>query len=168
MKPCDQWRGELANHVLGAPAGPALAAHLEKCGACSAARTEWQKRMGQIDAGIRRLAASEPSTDAASRVMEKVRSRRRRSWMPEWRTAAAAVAGLILVAASTAWIWKAQEQRKQTQQALSAAAVIGGWQSPTQGLLGSPTHPWLNSVPRLGEYFYELKANSLNKEKENR
>lgn len=168
MKPCDQWRRELADHVLDTPASPALTAHLEKCAACSAARAEWQQRMEQIDAGIRKLAASEPSADSATRVMAEVRSRRQRPlWLLERNTAAAVLAGLIIVAASGTYIWKAHEQHRETQRLLSASAAIASWESPTQGLLRSPTNSWLKSVPRLGGFFYELKASELKKEKDN-
>jgi hypothetical protein len=167
MKPCDQWRRKLADHVLGAPADLELATHLEKCAACSAARVEWQQRVEQIDAGIRQLAASEPSPGSASRLMAEVRSRRlRRSRLLAWSTAVPALA-LILVAAAGGTIWMVEEQRKETERALSAATAIASWESPTQGLLRSPTDQWFQSVPRLGESFYDLKANALKKEKDN-
>lgn len=168
MKPCDQWRSELIEHVLGAPASPALGAHLKECAACSSAQTEWRRRIGQIDAAIRQLAASEPSADSVARVMAEVHSRRpRRLWLQEWNRAAMALAGLVLVAASAVYFWKAGEQQRQTQRALSVAAAISSWRSPTQGLLRSPTGPWLNSVPRLGESFYEWKPNAPKKENDN-
>jgi len=121
--------------------------------------------MGQIDAGIRQLAASEPSARAASRVLAEVRSQRRR-WAPEWQRVAAALAGLTIFAASVTYFWRAQERREETDRALSAAAAIGSWRSPTRSLLRSPTNRLLKAPPRLGEYFYPLESGTLKKEKE--
>jgi anti-sigma factor RsiW len=167
MKPCaDRWREELADYILGAPASGALAAHLEECAACSAALREWKARIGQIDAGIRQLAASEPSARAASRVLAEVRSRRRWRWVPEWNRVAAALVGLTIFAASMTYVWRARERREETDRALSAAAAIGSWRSPTRVLLRSPTDRLLKAPPRLGEYFYPLKSDTLKKEKE--
>ena len=122
--------------------------------------------MEQIDAGIRQLAASEPSAQAASRVMAQVRPRRQHLRLPEWKTVTAALAALIIVAASAAYVWRTQEQRRETQRVLSAVAAMGSWRSPTQSLLRSPTHPWLKAPPRLGEYFYPLNTDALKKERE--
>lgn len=158
MKPCNQWREELADHVLGAPAGPALAAHLEQCPACSSVLREWQARIHKINGGIRRLAASEPFADAASRVMADLRSRRTSGiWVPQWKTAAAAFAGFMILAAALGYAWRTREQRNETDRVLSSAAGIASWKSPTQGLLRSPDEFWRKRPPRLGEYFYELK-----------
>lgn len=165
MKPCDHWREELANHVLGAPASAALAGHVEECAACSSALREWQAHMRGIDEGIRQLAASEPSAEVASRVMASVRSRSKPiAWVPQWKTAAAALAGLLILGASVTVVWRTREQRKQTEQVISAAAGISSWTSPTQDLLRSSYEAWRKSPPRLGEYFYELKTDGLKME----
>lgn len=169
MKPCDdRWRDQLVDHVLGSPAGAALTEHLEKCALCSAALLEWKARMGQIDGGIRQLAASEPAAQAVSRVMAEVRARPRRRWLPEWKAVTAALAGLIVALACLAYVWRTRERRKETQRALSAAATIESWRSPTQGLLRSPIDRWLKAPPRLGEYFYPLNTDVPEKERENR
>lgn len=162
MKPCNHWREELADHVLGAPAGPALSAHLEQCPACSSALREWQARIRKVDDAIRQLAASEPFADAASRVLTDLRSRRRSGiWVPQWKTAAAAFAGFAILAATLTYAWWTREQRKETDRVLSAAGGIASWKSPTQGLLRSPDEFWRKRPPRLGEYFYELKPDVL-------
>lgn len=167
MKTCDEWRRKIADDVLGAAGDPALMAHLEKCAACSAAWADSHERMMQIDAGIKQLAASEPSAESASRVMAEVRSRPlSKPWLLQRGTAAPALA-LILIAAAAVYMWKVQEQRKETRRALSAATEIASWESPTQGLLRSPMDSWFKSVPRFGEAYYNLKANAPKKEKEN-
>jgi anti-sigma factor RsiW len=161
MKPCDdRWREELVDHTLGSPASAALTEHLENCAVCSEALREWKARMGQIDTGIRQLAASEPSAQATLRVMADVRSRRQRVWLPEWKWVTATLSGLAIVAASFIYVWKAQEQRKEAEKAFSAASAIGSWRSPTEGLLRSPADRWLKAPPQLGQYFYQLNKDS--------
>lgn len=123
--------------------------------------------MGQIDGGIRQLAASEPAAQAVLRVMAEVRALPQRRWVPEWKWVTAALVGLIVVAL-LAYVWRTGERRKETERALSAAATIGSWRSPTQGLLRSPIDHWLKAPPRLGEYFYPLNTDVIEKERENR
>lgn len=165
MKPCDRWRDELADRALGACASPALAAHLAKCPACSAALAQLQARACEIDDGIRQLVASELSANAAARILAQVESRapQRRS-SPRWKTAAAAFAALVILAVWANETWKLRERREETVKALSAAADISNWRSPTQDLLRSPYDTLLKGPPRLGEYFYELKPGTLKME----
>ncbi len=168
MKPCDdRWREELVDHAVGSPASSALAEHLRSCAVCSEALREWKARMDQIAAGIRQMAASEPSAGAALRVMAEVRSRRPRVWLPKWRWATATLSGLAIISASFIYAWRAREQRNQAERTLAAAAAIGRWKSPTEGLLRSPADRWLKATPRLGQYFYQLKTNVPEKESEN-
>ena len=167
MNVCDdRWREELVDHILGSPCSAALNEHLEKCAVCSAALREWKARMGQIDGVIRELAASEPAGQAAVRVMAEVRARRH-ARLPERKWVTTTLAGLAMVIAAFIVIWKAQERRKETERAFSAASAIGSWRSPTQGLLRSPTNRWLKVPPQLGEYFYQLNPNAPEKEREN-
>ena len=165
MKPCDQWREALADCALGAPASPALAKHLENCPACSAALTKLQACAREIDDGIRQLAASEPSANSAARILAQVDSRAlQRHWLPQWKAIAAAFAALVIVAVSANEMWKQRERLEETEKALSAAVDISSWRSPTQDLLRSPYDTSLKGPPRLGEYFYELKTDTLKME----
>ncbi len=167
MNVCDdRWREELVDHILGSPSSAALNEHLEKCAVCSAAMREWKVRMGQIDGAIRQLAASEPADQAALRVMAEVRARRH-ARLPEWKWVTTTLAVLTMVIAAFIYIWKAQDRRKETDGAFSAASAIGSWRSPTQGLLRSPTDRWLKAPPQLGEYFYQLNTDAPEKEREN-
>jgi anti-sigma factor RsiW len=160
MKPCDPWRQELADCALGAPASAALAEHLEECPACSAALDKWQARVREIDTGIRQLAASEPSPNAAAHILAHVGSRQRR-WLPRGRTIVAAFAALIILAVTVQGVLRLREARGEMEKALSAAAYISDWRSPTQNLLHSPYDAMHKDSPRLGEYFYELERDAL-------
>jgi len=168
MKPCDdRWREELVEHALGSPPSAPLTEHLKSCAVCSEALREWKARMDQIASGVRQLAASEPSAQAAQRVMAEVRSQRQRVWLPQWRWVTATVSGLAILAASFIYAWKAQNQRNEAERTLAAASAIGRWKSPTEGLLRPPADRWLKEPPRLGQYFYQLKTNVFEKEREN-
>jgi len=166
MKPCDsRWHEELLDHALGLSASAALVDHLATCAACSATLRDWKERMGQVDAGIRRLAASEPSPHAASRLMAEVRARSQRGWLRGWRWRTAALCGLV-VAIALVDGWKVHEQRKEAERVLSAASAIDSWRSPTESLLRSSDR-WLKPSPQFGTYFYPLKAKVPEKEEEN-
>jgi anti-sigma factor RsiW len=168
MKPCDrQWREELVDYVLGSPASAALAEHLERCAVCSATLREWKVRMGQIDTGIRQMAASEPPAYAAPRVLAEVRTLRQPVWflILNWRTAT--LSGLVIVVVFLSYAWKAHERRKEAEKVFSVASAISGWRSPTESLLRSSTDRWLKTPPQLGKYFYQLNANVPEKEREN-
>jgi anti-sigma factor RsiW len=166
MKPCDnRWSEELADHALGAPANAALKDHLATCAVCNATLQKWKTRMGQVDAGIRQLAADEPPAHTQSRVMAEVRARGERSRVAGWGWRMAAVCGVVLVVATFVLRWKVQEARKETAQMLAAASAIGGWKSPTDDLLRSASDHWLHAPPRLGEYFYPLDTQVPKKEK---
>lgn len=122
--------------------------------------------MGQIDAGIRQLAASEPSAQAPARVLAAVRSSRARLWVLEWKQLAAPLAVAVILLAFAGYAWRIHQRRGTVERVLSAGAAIGRWRSPTQGLLQRPRDAWLKQPPRLGESYYPLNANAAKKEKE--
>lgn len=165
MKPCNsRWREELAGHVLGSPVSAALNEHLETCAICSATLREWKTRIGQIDAGVRHMAASEPAAQAASSIMAQVRSQRQNWRLPAWNWRTAILSGLIVAGASFSYEWRAHELRSEAQKALSAGSAIGSWRSPTESLLRFSTDRRLKAPPHFGQYFYPLKGNVPGKE----
>jgi len=169
MKTCDnRWRDELIDHALGGPARAALAEHLAGCAVCSAALRRSRARMEKIDAGVRQLAASEPSPEAVSNLMAHIRAQRERTWLWGWQWRTAALCGFAIVIVFLVYGWKIHEQRRESEKIFNAASAIGSWRSPTDSLLRSPTDGWLNASPRLGEYFYPLDTNVPEKNGGNR
>jgi anti-sigma factor RsiW len=168
MEPCDdRWRDELLDHALGLPASAPLTEHLENCSVCSETLREWRARAGLIAAGIRQLAASEPSSQVVPSVVAEVSTRRERMRSPAWKWARATLSGLVIVAASFVYLRKVREQRHEDEKAFSAAEAIGHWRSPTEGLLRSSTNRWMEAPPQLGQYFYRLNTDVRGKESEN-
>lgn len=166
MKLCDErWREELVDQTLGSPASATLTEHLEKCAACSEALREWKARMGHIDAGIRQLADSEPSTETIPRVMAALSVQPRHGWVAEWRWVTATLSGLAIVIAAFVYVWNVHQQRNETERTLSAASAIGSWRSPTESLLRFPADRWLKAPPQLGQYFYQLDKDVPDKER---
>jgi anti-sigma factor RsiW len=166
MKLCDRWREALAEHALGSAAAPELAEHLGRCAACSAALAKMQSLTGEIDRGIRQLAAAEPEADAATRILAEAgrRAVQTRWWQPTGRAVAAAIAAAVFLAASLGVLWKSRVQREDSERALSVAAEISSWKSPTRELLRSPYESVLKGTPRLGEGFYRLDASGVKTE----
>ncbi len=168
MKACEQWREEILDHALGRPAGAALAAHLHCCAACSGALAKWRERAGEMDAGIRRLAAAEPSPELEAQVLGRIHERSSATaWFSGWK-----VAGVLLACAAAIALFFYQSQLKiqrEREQVLSAAAALSRWRSPTATLMNSPSQQWLWTAPRLGETFFDLKpgTRSSKQEKEN-
>lgn len=163
MNPCDRWRDGIAEHVLGSPAEPGLAEHLEKCPSCSAALAKMQSLTAKIDGGIRQMAAAEPDANGPARIVAQAGSLAAQIhwWQPRGRLVATAVAAMIFLAASLGVVWKVRVQRESAERALSAAAEISSWKSPTQPLLRSPYESVLGAPPRFGEGFYHLDAAGL-------
>lgn len=159
MKPCDRrWQEELADHALGMPASAGLAAHLATCTACSEVLRQWKAQMAEVDAGIQKLAASEPAAHAASRIMAALQAGRPRSWRPRWRWRTAAAGGLAILMASFILVRRARQNHEEAERVLSAASSIGSWRSPTESLLRSSTDRWLKAPPQFGKYFYPLST----------
>jgi anti-sigma factor RsiW len=165
MKPCDQWREALADFALGSPADSRLAEHLGKCAACSAALARMQSLTREVDAGVRQLVSEEPDPNSAARILAEVGTTAEQARpLPTGRTIAAAFAVAVLLTFSLGELWRLRTQREETERALSAAAEIFTWKSPTRELLRSPYDSLLKSAPRLGETFYPLDTGSLKKD----
>jgi hypothetical protein len=163
MKPCDPWRQELSDYALGAVPSAALAKHLQDCLAYSAALGKWQARLRDINDGLRQLVAKEPSANGADAILAQVRSRARpRPWSSREQVAAAAIAALVILAVSLGVVSGLREKRRETDKTLLAATRISNWRSPTQDLLRSPYDTLHRTPPRLGEYFYPFKTDTLN------
>ncbi len=168
MKACDQWREEILDHALGRPAGAALAAHLQSCPACSGALAKWCQHAGEMDAGIRRVTAAEPSPQLEARVLDRIHERpSAAAWFSGWK-----VAGVLLACAAAMALFFYQNQlrvQREREQVLSAAAALSRWRSPTATLMNSSSQQWLRTAPRLGETFFDLKpgTRSRKQEKEN-
>lgn len=157
MNACNEWREKLMDHVLGQSASTALEAHLAACAACSGALSEWRTRSRQLDAGIRRLVASDPSPHVARGVLAEVRSPRSRPlWIRRWKTAAAL---MICIAVLSAFLYHRHLTIKRERvEALSAATTLAKWKSPTDSLLASSPSLWFKGGPRLGKGFFELET----------
>lgn len=156
MKACDdRWREELLEHAAGSPASAAFMEHLSGCAVCSATLRHWKARMENLDANLRQLAASEPSSGLQARVMMAVESsplRPRYKFMGGWALAAAAVA--IAIAAVVGLVGKINSARQES--ALHAAQTLAQWRAPTDLLLQTPGHEFLYQVPRLGDSYIQI------------
>jgi hypothetical protein len=163
MNPCDRWRYVLAEYALGSRVEPGLAEHLEKCSSCSAALAKLRTLTREIDGGIRQLAAVEPDAGGAGRILAEVRSRAEGSrwWQPTGRTVSAALVAVIFLAPSLGLFWRVRVHREDEEKALSAAAAISSWKSPTQELLRAPYASVLDGSPRLGKTFYPIERADL-------
>jgi predicted anti-sigma-YlaC factor YlaD len=167
MKPCaERWKQEIDEHAMGAPLNAALEAHLEECPSCRGALIERKARMSRIDAGVRDLAASEPSPQAIARALA-AQSQNKRRRAPHWWKAVTALAGAAVVVLCVTYAWEMHRGNEEARRALSAGAAIASWRSPTRSLLESPSDRWLRATPRLGESFYPLEMDVKGKEKKN-
>jgi hypothetical protein len=169
MKACEQWREELTEHALGEPASAGLAEHLTKCEVCSAVLREWEARMGEVDAAVRRTVVEESPAGAVERVMAEVRAQGHGGWSWRWKWQAVVVCGLIVAVGAFAYTWKERKKRAEAQRVLSAAWAISEWKSPTESLLEPATsaNRLLRAAPQFGRYFYQLKTTVPEKAREN-
>ena len=167
MNPCDRWRDGIAEHALGLPAEPGLAEHLENCPACSAALAKMQSLTAKIDGGIRQMGSAEPDANGPARIVAQVGSLAAHNspwWQPTGRLAVVGLAAISFLAATLGVFWKVRVQREGAERALSAAAEISSWKSPTQRLLRSPYESVLSGTPQLGQGYYRLDAGGTKSE----
>ncbi|MDD5544611.1 MAG: hypothetical protein PHX83_15705 [Acidobacteriia bacterium] len=156
MNACNDWREVLMDHALGKAASTALQAHLAACEACSGALSEWSAQSRRLQAGVRRLVTSDPSPHMASRVMAEIRSPRSRPfWIRRWKAAVVLTVGIAVLSGGF-FYYRYSTIRRERAEALSAAATLAHWKSPTDSLLVSSTYDWFKDGPRLGKGFYAL------------
>lgn len=165
MTACHHWSERLTDHVLGLPAGTELQAHLGSCAACAAALEERRARVRQLDAGVRRLVAAEPSPYLASRVLARIESARPRR-AGRWKAVLASLACAAVLAVCVYSVYAALEARREAERASAAARALARWRSPTEVLLRAPAGPFLNAVPRVGDFFFETKPGAYAPQRE--
>lgn len=148
MTGCAEWRDAVADCALGVAAEPALAAHLAVCPGCADALRESQRTAVRMNEALHRRAAVEPPFHGPDRVMARVSGRNRAGTSRWWKWAAVGTMAAILIAIV---VWT----RRPPPQTDVAALVT--WRSPTDSLLRPPVATAWNTMPRLGEEFFEVK-----------
>jgi anti-sigma factor RsiW len=149
MSGCPEWRDAVVERaLLDDAADPALAKHLAVCPACAAALRESQAAAARMDEALHRLAAVEPPSYGPDRVMARVSERNRAAVSYWWRWAAAASLAAILIVIV---LWTRRPPPR------TDVAALAEWRSPTEALLRPPVGAAWNSMPRLGEGFFEVK-----------
>jgi hypothetical protein len=148
MKGCAIWRDAVADCALGIVQDPAFAAHIEGCPGCAEALRESQVAAARMNAALARRATVEPPSYGPERVMARIGKGNpaRTNWWWGWAAVASMAAILIAIV-----LWT----RRPPPQADVTALVT--WRSPTEALLRPPVAAAWNTVPRLGEGFFEVK-----------
>ncbi len=95
---CDRFTGELNDHAVGAPLGPAAAAHLATCSSCQLRLEQETRLMATIDFAIEQVGSARPAGDFPVRVREKA-SVRIQSGRGRWLLATATVAAAAVLVA---------------------------------------------------------------------
>ena len=151
MTACSEWREALIGHALGRPADAALEAHLAACTGCSEALEAWRQNAAELDAAVQQRTAAEPRTYGPERVLARIRQ------LPPARPffGRIALAALILAICLVVVLYRRNRPEKHLP---SSEMALSTWRSPTQSLLHSPADPLLQSVPHLGESFFDTTA----------
>ncbi len=159
MTACLNWKDRLLDVALGVPASPELVEHVSRCAACSTELTALRAAREQMDVAVLSLVqGGEISPAFRARLWNSLESRRARvaGWPVRMGIAAAvavvAVLGVFLASRSERW---AHLTRPAPALSASAPALLH-WRSPTQSLLRSSADPFLESSPRLGEFFFAI------------
>jgi len=145
--------------ALGAVPADGVAGHLAACASCAAELAEWRMRREQVEAGLRGLlAAAEPPTGFAARVLATVEAQAARTAvMP---VPVGALAGLAVVVLAVFWLTWSVPDPPPVRVTLSA------WRAPTDSLLRSSAQQLL-AAPRLGDFYFSLDSlRELAKEEE--
>lgn len=154
MNACNTWKNRLLDYALGDTEQPEVESHSKICPDCSAALDTLHEQQEQIDAGLRHLVrAGQPFPGFRARVLAA--SETRPVWgHVGWAGAVAALGVLVLA------VLFLNPSPPKSDPAMLAAEDLSRWQSPTEMLLISPADEWLDSTPRLGEYYFSLEPAS--------
>jgi len=152
MTGCPEWRDAIMESALADAVEPALGAHLAACPGCADALRECRLALTRMDEAMHRRAAVEPPSYGPERVMARIKagerglnpSRASLGW--RWVLAGGVMAALI---ASAVWIRRPIPQ--------TSVVTLASWRSPTDVLLRPPVGAAWNSMPRVGEVFFEVK-----------
>ncbi len=158
MNSCSEFRDSLLDHALGLPRTSDVESHLAGCKACARALERWRSQVRQIDSGVRRLVAIEPSPFLVPSVLAKANASPSLAlWPRRWKVAFASLALIAVACLAGVTAHRAIEKRREAQ-VISIARSLSRWKSPTESLLRSPVDPLLKNLPRLGESFFEVKT----------
>lgn len=151
MTACSEWKEALVGHALGRPAGAALEAHLAACTGCTEALEAWRQNAAELDAAVQQRTGAKPRAYGPERVLARIQQ------LPPGRPffGRVAVAALILAVGLVVVLYRRNRPEKRRPYPVMA---LSAWRSPTQSLLHSPADPLLQSVPHLGESFFETKS----------
>lgn len=148
MKGCAHWQDSVIDSALGVVQDPAFAVHLEGCLDCAEALRESLAAAARMNAVLDRRAAVEPPSYGPDRVIARIGGRNP-SRTVLWRKWALVGCATVVLIASVLWT------RRPTPQ--PSVSALASWQSPTEALLQAPVGATWTTIPRLGEWFYELK-----------
>ena len=154
MNACKIWEDRLLDYALGDTERPGVESHSKICPDCSAALDRLHERQEQIETGLRQLVGgAQLSPGFRARVLAV--SETRPGWgHVGWAGAVAALAVLVLA------VLFLNPSRPKPDPAMLAAEDLSHWHSPTEMLLISPADEWLDSTPRLGDYYFSLEPAS--------
>ena len=152
MKGSETWKNRLLDYALGDTEQSAVESHLKSCPDCSAVVGRLREQKEQIETGLRQLVGgAQLSPGFRARVLARAGAGAgpgRVAW-------AGALAALVLAAIFL------NPSRPKPDPAMLAAEDLSRWHSPTEMLLNSPADEWLDSTPRLGDYYFSLEPTSL-------
>jgi anti-sigma factor RsiW len=148
MRGCPEWRDAVVDGALADAVEPALAAHLAACPECADALRECRRATARIDETLRRRAAVEPPPYGPDRVMARIGEHNPPRTIRWWMWALAGGAAMLLMVGS---------QWKQHPQMQTSLTTLASWRSPTDTLLQPPVRTAWNTVPRVGDVFFEVK-----------
>jgi hypothetical protein len=153
MKGCANWKDAVADCALGVAQSPAFAGHLARCPGCAEALRESQAAATKMLAALDCRVAAEPPLYGPERVMARIGRRKPALANRWWRWTLAACAMAVVMAVV---LWSRRPIRQADVSAL-AAPSLASWHSPTGALLQPPVGAAWNTMPRLGEVFFEVK-----------
>jgi len=148
MTGCPERRDAVAESALGDAVESGLGEHLAACPGCADALRECRRAAARMDEALRRRAAAEPPLYGPDRVMARIDGRSRANTRLLWRWASLGSATAVLIA-SALWTMHSPPHGK--------AAALASWRSPTESLLQPPVGAAWNTMPRVGELFFEMK-----------
>ncbi len=155
---CEKWKDELLEAALTGTTAKPFEDHLRRCANCSGELDEVRARAARLDELLPLVAqGAEPSADFRARVLAAAGAGNERRRARPWRvwtlaTAAAVIVGVLIVGLTL------QRRNGPTvpEDDLAAAQKLAEWRAPTDGLLVTPGHEILETMPRLGKSYLNV------------
>ncbi len=157
---CEKWKDQLVEAALTGTPAEDLKEHLRSCANCSAELDEFRARNERLDELLPLVVqGAEPSANFRARVLAATGAANERQRARPWRVWTLAAATAVIVGVLIVGLMLRRRNGPTVpEEELAAAQKLAEWRAPSDGLLVTPGHEILETMPRLGKSYLNVPA----------